>query len=172
MYAVLQFSSIAAWLLHEQPPGRSFSLWAVTPLEWLAGLVLIAAGQVSSRSLDPTFGLLRSAACFGDQASVREHLNARWISASQGLKVSSMPNVEGAVCALGIMSLQPMTNGVHVQALNVGIYRAIGNPGVYYGFKLGHHVPWHTGFPFNVVSHPQYVGSVLTVWGFVTLVRP
>ena len=56
------------------------------------------------------------------------------------------------------------------QALNVGIYRAIGNPGVYYGFKLGHHVPWHTGFPFNVVSHPQYVGSALTVWGAVILV--
>ena len=60
---------------------------------------------------------------------------------------------------------------VHLQALNVGIYRAIGNSGVYYGFKLGHHVPWHTGFPFNVVSHPQYVGSALTVWGAIALVR-
>ena len=60
---------------------------------------------------------------------------------------------------------------MHLQALNVGIYRAIGNPGVYYGFKLGHHVPWRTGFPFNVVSHPQYVGSALTVWGAVALVR-
>lgn len=68
------------------------------------------------------------------------------------------------------------------QALNVGIYNAIGHAGVYYGFKLGHRVPWHTGFPFNVVAHPQCarggvpsvydspspctdVGSVLTVWG-------
>jgi methylene-fatty-acyl-phospholipid synthase len=51
------------------------------------------------------------------------------------------------------------------QVLNVAIYNAIGRAGVYYGFKLGSPVPWHTGFPFNVVSHPQYVGSVLTVWG-------
>eukprot|EP00578_Thalassiosira_sp_NH16_P000587 CAMPEP_0181134862 /NCGR_PEP_ID=MMETSP1071-20121207/32315_1 /TAXON_ID=35127 /ORGANISM="Thalassiosira sp., Strain NH16" /LENGTH=212 /DNA_ID=CAMNT_0023221411 /DNA_START=78 /DNA_END=716 /DNA_ORIENTATION=+ len=46
------------------------------------------------------------------------------------------------------------------QALNLGIYNAIGKVGVYYGFKMGHHVPWVTGFPFNVVSrHPQYIGS-------------
>lgn len=28
-------------------------------------------------------------------------------------------------------------------------------------------VPWVEGFPFNVVSHPQYVGSVLSIWGLV-----
>ena len=55
------------------------------------------------------------------------------------------------------------------QVLNVSIYRAIGHAGVYYGFKLGHKVPWVTGFPFNVVSHPQYVGSVLSVWGAAAL---
>ena len=47
----------------------------------------------------------------------------------------------------------------------MGIYNAIGADGVYYGFKLGKTVPWVTGFPFNVTSHPQYIGSVLTVWG-------
>lgn len=26
-------------------------------------------------------------------------------------------------------------------------------------------VPWVDGFPFNVVSHPQYVGAVLSIWG-------
>lgn len=31
------------------------------------------------------------------------------------------------------------------QSLNAGIYKAIGKAGVYYGFKLGHHIPWHTG---------------------------
>ena len=56
------------------------------------------------------------------------------------------------------------------QALNIGIYRAIGHEGVYYGFKLGHTIPWHHGFPFNVVPHPQYVGAVLTIWGAVALV--
>ena len=41
------------------------------------------------------------------------------------------------------------------QALNIGIFKAIGHAGVYYGFKLGHKVPWVDGFPFNVVQHPQ-----------------
>lgn len=53
-----------------------------------------------------------------------------------------------------------------LQILNIGIYRAIGKAGVYYGFKLGKKIPWHTGFPFNLgIQHPQYVGSVLTMWG-------
>ena len=56
------------------------------------------------------------------------------------------------------------------QTLNAGIYKAIGHVGVYYGFKLGHKVPWVDGFPFNVVQHPQYVGSVMSVWGVVALV--
>jgi methylene-fatty-acyl-phospholipid synthase len=41
---------------------------------------------------------------------------------------------------------------------------------VYYGPKLGHAVPWCTGFPFNLgVRHPQYLGSVLSVWAFLAL---
>eukprot|EP00884_Botryococcus_braunii_P006396 jgi/Botrbrau1/15758/Bobra.4_1s0122.1 len=53
------------------------------------------------------------------------------------------------------------------QVLNVKTFDAIGAVGVYYGVKLGHRVEWNDGFPFNVVSHPQYVGSVLTVWGLL-----
>merc|ERR1719163_2779475 len=56
------------------------------------------------------------------------------------------------------------------QGLNAAIYAAIGNDGVYYGFKLGRPVPWCTGFPFNVgLRHPQYVGVVLTLWGALTV---
>ena len=41
---------------------------------------------------------------------------------------------------------------------------------VYYGFKLGHKIPWVTGFPFNLgISHPQYVGATLTLWGLAAL---
>lgn len=57
------------------------------------------------------------------------------------------------------------------QALNVGIYKAIGKTGVYYGFKLGRKVPWVTGFPFNVMSHPQYVGTTMTIWGVLLLIH-
>ncbi|KAI3433647.1 hypothetical protein D9Q98_003456 [Chlorella vulgaris] len=56
------------------------------------------------------------------------------------------------------------------QWLNVSIFKAIGHAGVYYGFKLGHTIPWYSGFPFNFVSHPQYVGSVLSVVGAAVLV--
>lgn len=56
------------------------------------------------------------------------------------------------------------------QVLNAAIFKAIGHEGVYYGFKLGHKIPWVTGFPFDTVSHPQYVGSVLSVWAAAALV--
>lgn len=56
------------------------------------------------------------------------------------------------------------------QSLNVGIFQAIGHDGVYYGFKLGKKIPWVTGWPFDTVSHPQYVGSVLSIWGILALV--
>jgi len=56
------------------------------------------------------------------------------------------------------------------QTLNFSMYQAIGNAGVYYGFKLGSTVPWCYGFPFNVgLRHPQYVGVVFTLWGGLTL---
>eukprot|EP00930_Biecheleria_cincta_P072984 TRINITY_DN60328_c0_g1_i1.p1 TRINITY_DN60328_c0_g1~~TRINITY_DN60328_c0_g1_i1.p1 ORF type:complete len:227 (-),score=36.04 TRINITY_DN60328_c0_g1_i1:173-853(-) len=52
------------------------------------------------------------------------------------------------------------------QALNVATYNAIGNAGVYYGFKLGRTIPWCYGFPFNSgLRHPQYLGVVLTLFG-------
>ena len=54
------------------------------------------------------------------------------------------------------------------QALNLGIYYAIGKVGVYYGFKMGHNVPWATGFPFSVVTrHPQYFGSCISFVGLL-----
>jgi protein-S-isoprenylcysteine O-methyltransferase Ste14 len=48
--------------------------------------------------------------------------------------------------------------------------QAIGHDGVYYGFKLGKVIPWFYGWPFDTVPHPQYFGSVLTIWGMVALV--
>mmetsp|Transcript_6059 Transcript_6059/g.21531 ORF Transcript_6059/g.21531 Transcript_6059/m.21531 type:complete len:168 (-) Transcript_6059:97-600(-) len=66
-----------------------------------------------------------------------------------------------------IVGLQMVILG---QILNTAIYRAIGKNGVYYGCKFGMHIPWCSGFPFNVVTaHPQYLGAVLTVYGGVLL---
>lgn len=57
------------------------------------------------------------------------------------------------------------------QALNAGIYNAIGNHGVYYGTRLGVEVPWYNGFPFTVCPHPQYIGSVLSYYGLAFLLH-
>ena len=51
------------------------------------------------------------------------------------------------------------------QGLNTAIYRAIGKPGVYYGYRLGMSVPWVTGFPFSVFPHPQYIGVCICCLG-------
>jgi phosphatidyl-N-methylethanolamine N-methyltransferase len=52
------------------------------------------------------------------------------------------------------------------QILNWSVFYRLGMIGVFYGDRLGHRVPWCEGFPFSMFLHPQYVGAVLTIWGF------
>jgi hypothetical protein len=52
------------------------------------------------------------------------------------------------------------------QVLNWSVFYRLGMIGVFYGDRLGYRVPWCQGFPFSVLMHPQYVGAVLTIWGF------
>ena len=47
----------------------------------------------------------------------------------------------------------------------------LGSVGVFYGTRFGHVVQWCTGFPFSLLSHPQYVGTVLSIWGLFLLTR-
>ena len=57
-------------------------------------------------------------------------------------------------------------NGILIgQGTNIAVYRAIGKTGVYYGHRLGHEVPWVTGFPFNVFPHAQYLGVCVFIVG-------
>jgi len=49
--------------------------------------------------------------------------------------------------------------------LNHAVYKQIGANGVYYGFKLGKHVPWVTDYPFDTYRHPQYTGAWSAVAG-------
>ena len=56
------------------------------------------------------------------------------------------------------------------QALNLSVYWTIGAVGVYYGFKMGHQVPWATGFPFSLgIRHAQYTGACITFVAFLPL---
>jgi len=55
--------------------------------------------------------------------------------------------------------------------LNASVYSAIGANGVYYGFKMGKHVPWVTGYPFTIWRHPQYTGAACIYGGYALLVN-
>ena len=57
------------------------------------------------------------------------------------------------------------------QALNLSVFARLGSAGVFYGNRLGHDVPWRKGFPFSWIRHPQYVGTVLSIWGFFVVMR-
>lgn len=57
------------------------------------------------------------------------------------------------------------------QALNVSVFRRLGRVGVFYGNKFGHAVAWCRTFPFTWFEHPQYVGTVLAIWGFFLMMR-
>jgi methylene-fatty-acyl-phospholipid synthase len=57
------------------------------------------------------------------------------------------------------------------QSLNVSVFRILGRVGVFYGNRLGQPVPWRQTFPFTWFEHPQYLGTVLTIWGFFVLMR-
>jgi hypothetical protein len=57
------------------------------------------------------------------------------------------------------------------QALNVSVFHRLGKLGVFYGNKLGYRIPWSRKFPFSCLKHPQYVGALMTIWGFFLVMR-
>jgi methylene-fatty-acyl-phospholipid synthase len=57
------------------------------------------------------------------------------------------------------------------QALNASVFAKLGTVGVFYGNRFGRSVDWRSGFPFSWFRHPQYVGTVATIWGFFLVMR-
>jgi phosphatidyl-N-methylethanolamine N-methyltransferase len=57
------------------------------------------------------------------------------------------------------------------QVLNVGVFYRLGRVGVSYGKQLGYELPWCRAFPFSLLAPPQYVGTVLSIWGFFLTMR-
>lgn len=57
------------------------------------------------------------------------------------------------------------------QVLNFSVMWRLGSAGVFYGNRFGRDVAWQTGFPFSFVAHPQYLGALLSVWGFMLAMR-
>jgi methylene-fatty-acyl-phospholipid synthase len=57
------------------------------------------------------------------------------------------------------------------QVLSVAVFYRLGRIGVFFGDRFGYPVPWCRAFPFTWFSHPQYVGTVLTIWGLFLVMR-
>jgi hypothetical protein len=57
------------------------------------------------------------------------------------------------------------------QVLSMGVFYRLGAVGVFFGDRLGHEVPWSREFPFSWIADPQYVGTVLTIWGVFLAAR-
>jgi phosphatidyl-N-methylethanolamine N-methyltransferase len=57
------------------------------------------------------------------------------------------------------------------QILVVATFYRLGRTGVFFGDQLGFAVRRCREFPFSLLSHPQYVGTLLTIWGGFMLVR-
>jgi methylene-fatty-acyl-phospholipid synthase len=57
------------------------------------------------------------------------------------------------------------------QILNVSVFYRLGKVGVFYGNRFGYKIPWCSTFPFSLCAHPQYVGTVLSIWGFFLVMR-
>jgi methylene-fatty-acyl-phospholipid synthase len=57
------------------------------------------------------------------------------------------------------------------QLLNVAVFGRLGMRGVFYATQFGDRVSWVKGFPFCWFRHPQYVGTVLTIWGLFLIAR-
>lgn len=57
------------------------------------------------------------------------------------------------------------------QVLNVSVFYRLGEVGVFYGNRFGYEVPWCNEFPFSILKHPQYVGTLMSIWGFFLAMR-
>lgn len=57
------------------------------------------------------------------------------------------------------------------QTLNASVFYRLGKVGVFYGDKFGYKIPWCRKFPFSWLKHPQYVGALLSIWGFFVVMR-
>lgn len=156
------------WYLLRRPSGIDFA--AVPPLSWIAFAVLVGFGQVGcSRHYRPQRAMLIFSPHFEawDHACIYGNMR---LHAHAPAHPPHNPAAAPTAANPDRWPLQVASTAFLLQWLNVGIFNAIGHAGVYYGFKLGHTVPWVSGFPFNVVAHPQYVGSVATVLGGAALV--
>ncbi len=76
-----------------------------------------------------------------------------------------LPTAPGMALLLGVLAI------LIGQVLNFSVMWRLGQQGVFYGNRFGRPVEWQTGFPFSLLPHPQYFGALLSVWGFMLIMR-
>ena len=57
------------------------------------------------------------------------------------------------------------------QILVIATFYRLGRTGVFFGDQLGYAVRRCEDFPFSMLAHPQYVGTLLTIWSGFLLMR-
>lgn len=57
------------------------------------------------------------------------------------------------------------------QILNFSVFYRLGTTGVFYGNQFGYKIRWCREFPFSLLKHPQYVGTLFSIWGFFLAMR-
>ena len=57
------------------------------------------------------------------------------------------------------------------QILVTATFYRLGRTGVFFGDRFGYEVRHCREFPFSLLSHPQYVGTMLTIWGVFLALR-
>ena len=117
----------------------------------------------------------RAVACLGKPVEVVEKL-------FYSFKVIQGVVFVGWCYAYGHDSLWPLSGSVWSlglggallvvgQLLNLSVFYRLGKEGVFYGNKFGYTMPWCRAFPFSLLKHPQYVGTVLSIWGLFLIMR-
>jgi methylene-fatty-acyl-phospholipid synthase len=79
----------------------------------------------------------------------------------------SLQPANGSAWFLGLAAIM-IASG---QALNLAVFYRLGKIGVFYGNKFGHKIAWSRKFPFSCLKHPQYLGALLSIWGFFLFMR-
>lgn len=112
---------------------------------------------------------------FGEPISALEKLFYIFKILQIGIFLAWCMLLGNTLIPLPTSSLVPMSLGIGLivigQVFNFGVFYRLGRSGVFYGNKFGYEIQWCNAFPFSVLNHPQYVGTLLSIWGFFLVMR-
>ena len=78
---------------------------------------------------------------------------------------SMIPTASACVIAAATIVL------VAGQTLVMVAFYKLGRVAVFFGDRFGYDVPWCSDFPFSALPHPQYFGTVLSIWALFAAMR-